>query len=73
MRKTTAMRLLEYERGKSLVEIIEELAERGFNHRQIAAEIGVSVQTLYEWCSLLGLKLVSRYRVERIDEPAGVR
>jgi len=52
--KTLRMRVLEMERGKTVEEIIRELAEQGASEEQIAANLGIGKVALVRWNKLLG-------------------
>lgn len=46
------MKLLERERGKSMRDILRELADQGLDQGQMAANLGVSEATICGWLRL---------------------
>lgn len=70
--RTNAMRLLEYERGQSIEQIISDLFERGLNVEQVAADLRISHVTFYRWMDMLGGELTFSRAVRFSSEEATV-
>ncbi len=58
--KTKRMKRYERQTGRDLTAAIREAMERGHSTARIAADLGVSVTTLYNWMRTLGLTVERR-------------
>lgn len=63
MNKTQGMRLLEYESGRSIEELIREQVEAGKDWSEIADTLDVSRLTLRRWVRDLGLRRETCWRL----------
>lgn len=55
--KTDKMRVIEYERGKSIEAILRAAFERGLTDEEIAADLGITRVSLYDWLDRLGARV----------------
>lgn len=72
MIKTDKMRLIEFQRGKTLEQIIRDLTEAGLTGREIADELGVAYKTYHDWKAMLGARRVSTVRFASEEREADV-
>jgi len=71
--KTDRMIRKEYERGRTIEQIVREMTEAGCGAQEIASYLDVSLITYYDWLRRIGAKFSQQRTVSFSADEASVR